>query len=176
MEQPLLIRWSWPRSRTTRPSESRPTGGSTCKGVFRYFFFECALTQPYEVWTAVQTYKLFRFKEDGEKYRVLTMNRLNFTWCQDNRSDTINLSCKLQCKWRRSEWNDYYRKRRTLCSEFKSRKNLFSFHIVPIPLGKVWIQLFSPQLCVEGQIGLFNLDGKLSTRRKTLNSNLLKPA
>ena len=48
---------------------------------------------------------------------------------------------------------------------------LIAFHIALIPLGKVWIQLFSLQLWV-GQTGLFSL-GKATSLEGKLNSNLL---
>ena len=51
-------------------------------------------------------------------------------------------------------------------------------HIALIPLGKVWIQLFSLQLWVNSRTdrGLQPWRGNYSRRRKTLNSNLLNSA
>ena len=47
----------------------------------------------------------------------------------------------------REKWCNGYRRRKwTRRHEFKSWTKLIAFHIAPIPLGKVWIQLFSLQL------------------------------
>ena len=69
-----------------------------------------------------------------------------------------------------------YRHRKwTWATEFKSWTRMIAFHIVLIPLGKVWIQQFSLQLWVNSWEEWIHkpLHGKRS-RRKTLNSNLLK--
>ena len=49
------------------------------------------------------------------------------------------------CLW----CNGYRRRKWTRRHEFKSRTRLITFHIALIPLGKVWIQLFSLQLWVN---------------------------
>ena len=50
-------------------------------------------------------------------------------------------------KPRRCPWCSRYRRRKwTRRLEFKSWTRLIAFHIALIPLGKVWIQLFSHQL------------------------------
>ena len=73
--------------------------------------------------------------------------------------------------WRCSQWcNAYCRQKWTRRHEFKSWTKLIAFHIALIPLGKVWIQLFSLHLWVNRRA-----DWVLqSRRRKTLNLNLLK--
>ena len=62
--------------------------------------------------------------------------------------------------------------------EFKSRVRLIAFHIALIPLGKVWIQLFSLQLWVNSRADwvLQPWWGNLSRRRNTLNLNLVNSA
>ena len=51
---------------------------------------------------------------------------------------------------RRCPWCNGYRHRKwTQRHEFKSWTRLIAFHIALIPLGKVWIQLFSLQLWVN---------------------------
>ena len=51
---------------------------------------------------------------------------------------------------RRCPWCNGYRHRKWIrWHEFKSWTRLIAFHIVLIPLGKVWIQLFSLQLGVN---------------------------
>ena len=49
-------------------------------------------------------------------------------------------------------WCNCYRRRKwTRRHEFKSWTRLIAFHIALIPLGKVWIQLFSLQLWVNSR-------------------------
>ena len=49
-------------------------------------------------------------------------------------------------------WCNCYRRRKwTRWHEFKSWPRLIAFHIALIPLGKVWIQLFSLQLWVNSR-------------------------
>ena len=80
---------------------------------------------------------------------------------------------------RRCPWgNGYRRKKWTRRHEFKSWTRLIAFHISLIPLGKVWIQLFSLQLWVNSRTDWFLQPwwGNSSRRRKTVNSNLLNSA
>ena len=52
----------------------------------------------------------------------------------------------------RCPWCSRYRRRKwTRRHEFKSWMSLIAFHIALIPLGKVWIQLFSLQLWVNSR-------------------------
>ena len=54
--------------------------------------------------------------------------------------------------WWRCPWRSRYRRRKwTRRYEFKSWTRLIAFHIALIPLGKVWIQLFSLQLWVNSR-------------------------
>ena len=54
--------------------------------------------------------------------------------------------------YRRCPWCSRYRRRNwTRRHEFKSWTRLIAFHIALIPLGKVWIQLFSLQLWVNSR-------------------------
>ena len=55
-------------------------------------------------------------------------------------------------KKRRYLWCNGYRRRKwSQWHEFKSWTRLIAFHIALIPLGKVWIQLFSLQLWVNSR-------------------------
>ena len=55
--------------------------------------------------------------------------------------------------FQRYPWCSRYRRRKwTRRYEFKSWTKLIAFHIALIPLGKVWIQLFSLQLWVNSRI------------------------
>ena len=72
-----------------------------------------------------------------------------------------------QCRWFMSNplytyvyeiytWCNGYRRRNwTRRHEFKSWTGLIAFHIALIPLGKVWIQLFSLQLWVNSRADWF---------------------
>ena len=53
--------------------------------------------------------------------------------------------------WRCPWCNGYRRRNWTWRHEFKSWTRLIAFHIALIPLGKVWIQLFSLQLWVNSR-------------------------
>ena len=55
-------------------------------------------------------------------------------------------------KWRCPWCNGYRRRKWTRRHEFKSWTRLIAFHIALIPLGKVWIQLFSLQLWLNSRI------------------------
>ena len=52
-----------------------------------------------------------------------------------------------RCQW----CNGYRRRKCTRWHEFKSWTRLVAFHIALIPLGKVWIQLFSLQLLINSR-------------------------
>ena len=55
-----------------------------------------------------------------------------------------------------SSWCSRYRRRKwTRRHKFKSWTRLIAFHIALIPLGKVWIQLFSLQLWVNSRTDWF---------------------
>ena len=59
---------------------------------------------------------------------------------------------KLSQIFRRCPWCNGYRRRKwTRRHEFKSWTRLIAFHIALMPLGKVWIQLFSLQLWVNSR-------------------------
>ena len=57
--------------------------------------------------------------------------------------------------WRCLWCNGYRRKKWTRRHEFKSWTRLIAFHIALIPLGKVWIQLFSLQLWLNSRADNF---------------------
>ena len=61
------------------------------------------------------------------------------------------LSVMWRCPW----CNGYRRRKWTRRHEFKSWTRLIAFHIALIPLGKVWIQLFSLQLWVNSRTDWF---------------------
>ena len=62
---------------------------------------------------------------------------------QDGHQDSCFGRCPWCSRYRRRNW--------TRRHEFKSWTRLIAFHIALIPLGKVWIQLFSLQLWVNSR-------------------------
>ena len=69
--------------------------------------------------------------------------------------------------WRCLWCNGYRRRKWTRRHEFKSWTRLIAFHIALIPLGKVWIQLFSLQLWVNSRADwFFSLDEATSLEVK----------
>ena len=62
-----------------------------------------------------------------------------------------SLKTYLSTGWRCTWSNGYRRRNCTRRHEFKTRTRLIAFHITLIPLGKVWIQLFSLQLWVNSR-------------------------
>ena len=70
-----------------------------------------------------------------------------------------------RCPW----YNGYRRWKWTRQHEFNSCTRLIAFHIALIPLGKVWIQLFSLQLLVKSRTNwFFCLDEATSIREGKL--------
>ena len=65
----------------------------------------------------------------------------------------LDIRLRINCPiLRRCTWCNGYRRRTwTWRHEFKPWMRLIAFHIALIPLGKVWIQLFSLQLCVNSR-------------------------
>ena len=57
----------------------------------------------------------------------------------------------LRCHKRCLRCNGYRHRKWTRWHEFKSWTRIIAFHIALIPLGKVWIQLFSLQLWVNSR-------------------------
>ena len=85
-----------------------------------------------------------------------------FTYLGSNVSSTeTDINTRLAKAWTafdrlsviwRCPWCSRYRRRKwTRRHEFKSWTRLIAFHIALIPLGKVWIQLFSLQLWVNSR-------------------------
>ena len=63
----------------------------------------------------------------------------------DHKSSGNNYHAVYRCPW----CSRYHRRKWTRLYEFKSWTILIAFHIALIPLGKVWIRLFSLQLWVN---------------------------
>ena len=82
------------------------------------------------------------------KFRTWTIRILWVCYIRRFFSCSLILGWILITKRGRCPWcNDYHR--RTRWHELKSWTRLITFHIAQIPLGKVWIQLFSLQLWIN---------------------------
>ena len=92
-------------------------------------------THIYEVWTKNINFSFF----------------LNYKIQKKMCAQLSNLYDKVISKWRCPWCSRYHRRKWTRRHEFKSRMRLIAFHIALIPLGKVWIQLFSLQLWVNSR-------------------------
>ena len=100
--------------------------------------FECAVEQITEGIIFVFTVLLFLLWVN-----LLSIQELTFIW---------NLYGGARGVIWRCPWCNCYRRRIwTRRHEFKSWTWLIAFHIALIPLGKVWIQLFSLQLWVNSR-------------------------
>ena len=78
----------------------------------------------------------------------------------ENNPSKLIRSITTNILWRCPWCNGYRRRKWTRRHEFKTWTRLIAFHIALIPLGKVWIQLFSPPLAmgkIVGQTGFFSL-------------------
>ena len=90
----------------------------------------------------------------SSRYLSLFSHSFSFIlWSAGTAKSTILLLLLLSLSFWRCPWCNCYRRRKwTRRHEFKSWTKLIAFHIALIPLGKVWIQLFSLQLWVNSRI------------------------
>ena len=70
-------------------------------------------------------------------------------WNKDEGEILRKITCSSWCPW----CSRYRSRKWTRRHEFNSWTILIAFHIALIPLGKVWIQLFSLQLWVNSRTG-----------------------
>ena len=96
-------------------------------------------------------------KETQSIYQMETAQELyDLFWTNPGRNTPRNNNCTAtylpSLKPSRCPWCNGYRRRKwTRRHEFKSWTRLIAFQIALIPLGKVWIQLFSLQLWVNSR-------------------------
>ena len=86
---------------------------------------------------------------------LIKLPSLTVTRVHSARSWTIIRGVYIKKIWRCPWCNGYRRRKWTRRHEFKSWSRLIAFHIALIPLGKVWIQLFSLQLRVNSRTDWF---------------------
>ena len=89
--------------------------------------------------------KCFSFPE--EKMLSEIFNHSPMIKCTRQTTYSNTIITVLEVLW----CNGYRRRKWTRWHEFKSWTRLIAFHIALIPLGKVWIQLFSLQLWVNSR-------------------------
>ena len=78
---------------------------------------------------------------------ICLANRLTLVCPCERIGKRMLLISSWMCLW----CNGYRRRKWTRQHEFKSKTRLIAFHIALMPLGKVWIQLFSLQLWVNSR-------------------------
>ena len=86
-----------------------------------------------------------RTSNTADHYRCYTNSTrlLTFSMYCGGARGVVEWRCPWCSRYRRRKWTRRY--------EFKSWTRLIAFHIALIPLGKVWIQLFSLQLWVNSR-------------------------
>ena len=86
----------------------------------------------------------------SQKFLGISITSLPVSICI-SKSKLLTLTFIIRCPW----CNDYRHRKWTRWYEFKSWTRPIAFHIALIPLGKVWIQLFSLQLWVNSRTDWF---------------------
>ena len=103
---------------------------------------------PTSRWPAIKKENWFSL--NGNRI-MSSFSRATILWFHPGHSCTF-IYVLTATHFRRCPWCSRYRRRKwTRRHEFKSWTRLIKFHIALIPLGKVWIQLFSLQLCVNSR-------------------------
>ena len=86
------------------------------------------------------------------KMRLLPVSTVSIVWLCGWHGRNKNVTVMVPTLLTRCPWYSCYRRRKwTRRHEFKSWTRMIAFHIALIPLGKVWIQLFSLQLWVNSR-------------------------
>ena len=122
-----------------------------CSSVFEFSLFQCNTKS---IWiskfknhnaTVIRNTKKSLFRQSP----ILAVRRKHKE--RGGRCKGIWASPSHDLRWR-CPWCNCYRRRKWLrWHEFKSWTKLIAFHIALVPLGKVWIQLFSLQLWVNSR-------------------------
>ena len=114
---------------------------------FLWFPFCVLFGEPHHPKIKHFSFSLIQLKKSDLLY-LTGVDRFNF-----QSSEYLNLfSFRKRCPW--LPIVSYRRRKWTRQQEFKSWTRLIAFHIALIPLGKVWIQLFSLQLWVNSRTDL----------------------
>ena len=103
-----------------------------------YFFQKDVITE------LIKIFKVGMHENETIKFAGLGISQTEDGITIDQNLYISSISQK-RCPW----CNGYRRRKWTRRHEFKSWARLIAFHIALIPLGKVWIQLFSLQLWVK---------------------------
>ena len=95
-------------------------------------------------------------QNSGRKRNLSDSDPRTLTWIvwQDHKNTASKITAKFNDHLEEVLWCNGYRRRKwTRRHEFKFWTRLIAFHIALIPLGKVWIQLFSLQLWINSCLG-----------------------
>ena len=141
------INWSPNLGQTTRPGDSQQKKKKKRKKrTSRIVDF------------AVLADHMVKLKESEKKHKYLNLARglknygtRKWGWYQFWLVRLVQSPKDWYSDWRCPWCNGYRRRNWTRWHEFKSWPRLIAFHIALIPLGKVWIQLFSLQLWVNSR-------------------------
>ena len=120
------------------------------------------------------TYKYSNEQHHGIKRTILCGIKISLWKNRGSPKEHEQNAKKMQIIYLGYPWyNGYCRRKWTLRHEFNSWTWLIAFHIALIPLGKVWIQLFSLQLWVNSRADYVLQPWRRNSSR---NSNLLNSA
>ena len=114
-------------SHTTLSSQANELRGIFFKEVFAWYYI---LRRYDSAWICIWLYN----KMTASIINTLALKTLILQ---------LNMRCPRCNGYRRRKWRRRH--------EFKSSSRLIAFHIALIPLGKIWIQLFSLQLWVNSR-------------------------
>ena len=105
-----------------------------------------------EIWNPMKNRKEFKYIFVSQLQSMRYTNELSNQRRLDFFAPPLNLWEYMFSLLRKCLWcNGYPRRQWTRRHEFKSWTRLIAFHITLIPLGKVWIQLFSFQLWLNSR-------------------------
>ena len=85
-------------------------------------------------------------------HQLLPSLGLQLNWTEIRKKLNVKKWQRSRRVKRRSWRNGYWRRKYTQLPEFKSWTKLFAFHIALIPLGKIYIQLFSLNLWLNSRV------------------------
>ena len=127
---------------------------------------------PFDVWCGEKLYSY-----ENELFKLELFICIKMDLALNNLQGLICHKTQRNKQTNKKSWcNVYHCKKWIWWHEFKSWMILFAFHIVPIPAGKVWIQLFFLLLWPNSRADwyLYPWYCNQSRRRKTLDFKPLK--
>ena len=145
----IAIKWY---STLTRALELEPHQEIQLRVISRTLLFRVALTPFQRIYSVY--FKPYESIFKVKTYNAITQTKLSlccaifFCWATvTSKNRIVIIQITVRCMW----CNGYRRRKWTWWHGFKSWTRLIAFLIALIPLGKVWIQLFSLQLWVNSR-------------------------